>query len=53
MSGGGKDEPDEVFVLPDLADASDLEEERAVVIEEVVDLLEERAVTTDADVLYA
>lgn len=33
------------------AETSDLEDESAVVVEEVVDLAEERSVTTDADVL--
>ena len=49
---GGRDVPDEIFVLPGLADAGDLEEEGAVVVEEVVDLPEEGAVATDADVLH-
>ena len=37
--------------MPGLADASDLQEEDAVVVEHVVDLLEEFAEKADADVL--
>lgn len=45
------DEPDEILELPALTDTSDLQEEDALVIEEIVDLLKERAVAPDADVL--
>lgn len=37
--------------MPVWANTSDLEDESAVVVEEVIDLAEERLVTTDTDVL--
>ncbi len=43
--------PDEVLVLPGGTETGDLEDEDAVVVEEVVDLTEVRAVAADADVL--
>ena len=46
-----RDAPDEVLVLPRGADASDLEDKDAVVLEEVVDLSHERGVVADSDVL--
>ena len=46
-----EESPDEVFVLPVLSDAGDLQDEGALVVEEVVDLLEEGAVAPDTNVL--
>ena len=43
--------PDEVLVLPVGTDTSDLEDEDAVVVEEVVHLAEESGVATDTNVL--
>lgn len=43
--------PDEVLVLPRLAETSDLQEENTIVIEHVVDLGQESAEVTDTDVL--
>ena len=43
--------PDEVLVLPRRAEARDLEQENAVVVEQVVHLVQEDVVPTDADVL--
>lgn len=47
----GADAPDEVFILPGGADTGDLEDEGAIVVEEVVDLAEERTVAADAHML--
>ena len=44
-------EPDEVLVLPSGADTGDLEDHDAIVLKEVVDLLEELRVAPDSDVL--
>lgn len=51
--GGGRERgvPDEVLVLPRGTNAGDLEDEDAVVVEEVVDVAQERVVPPDADVL--
>lgn len=43
--------PNEIFVLPVGANASDLKDEDAVVVEEVVNLPEETLVPANADVL--
>ena len=43
--------PDEILILPMGTNTSDLEDEDAIVIEEVVDLPEERLVPADSDVL--
>lgn len=43
--------PDQVLVLPGFADAGDLQEEDAVVVEHVVDLFEKGGEVLDADVL--
>lgn len=51
--GCGEDKPDEVFVLPGGADTGDLEDEGAVVVEEVVYLAEERSVAADTNMLAA
>lgn len=51
--GCGEDKPDEVFVLPGGADTGDLEDEGAVVVEEIVYLTEERTVAADAHMLAA
>lgn len=51
MNGHGADAPDKVFVLPGGADTGDLEDEGAVVVEEVVYLTEERTVAADAHML--
>jgi hypothetical protein len=45
-----KDAPEDILKLPARADAGDLEDEGAVVVEEVVHLLEEGRVLADADV---
>lgn len=42
--------PDEILVLPRLAQTSDLEEEDTIVVHHVVDLLQERREVTDTDV---
>lgn len=44
--------PDKVFVLPVRTEAGNLEDEDAVVIEEIVHLAKERLVTTNSDMLY-
>ena len=44
--------PDEVFVLPALTDTGDLEEEDAVVVEEVVNVITGPAEARDASVKY-
>ena len=43
--------PNQILVLPAFADAGDLQEEDAVVVEHVVDLFEEGGEVLDADVL--
>ena len=43
--------PDEIFILPGGTEASDLEDEDAIIIKEIVDLTEKGTITTDTDVL--
>ena len=43
--------PDEVLELPHGSDTSDLEDKGTIVVQEVVNLLEERAVLSDTNVL--
>lgn len=42
--------PDEILVLPDGADTSDLEDEDTIVVEEIIDLTQELTIATDTDV---
>jgi len=42
--------PDEVLVLPGLAETSDLQEEGTIIIEHIIDLLQEGREVTDTDV---
>lgn len=44
--------PNEILILPVGTKTGDLEDEDTVIVEEVVDLPEERLVATDTDVLY-
>lgn len=43
--------PNEILVLPRRANACDLENENTIVVQEVVNLTEERAITADTDML--
>lgn len=47
-----EDKPDEILELPVGTNASNLEDENTIIVQEVVDLTQERLVATNTDVLY-